>query len=941
MKSPSPKKQIQECHCQYCRVITESAEDLEAHLNESMPCHTSYLMRFKVKNLDPILVSKFGCLFCKARPGIKLSIHFRKNCDCKHKYFQRYNVSSVEDVLSLLENLKRKLRPSRSRAKRNLENQKRKEVKMNDGSRLKSSSELLNEFRRDTEFANVKLCCKCQQNICHGETVSPAELKKEKEDESEETLKMLRRFQTFFKCRKCIGGEKVDEAAKISMGKISEGSRTIFIPSEYLGDDVLDDDWRGRESSTSFTCLIPASSEVLDIIENSQVKSRSCDTGVMMKTDPVLEDVISISYENELHKFKKAKYFSDRYQGTLKEGSVNTLSSLDKVSSEHKLVGSDSWHRIEEETSHHRLDQNGAICFKIEVSLPIQEEVLSSCLIQSGKVVSVEYRGNSLSELERNYFVHNHDHKTDCNDSCVKEEMQFYLQGAPQLHESKFVGTRLVSIQQKVQSFLKHYLKESSSDLYSEAHSLTLMYDPDGNVTLEGMFWPREFNEINLLFSKQPTQPVDEDLLFKARQYIDSILSSSSDSSIIAAQFSLSELESKKVSNLIKQFQYDDSSEPQLPALMTDLTRCPENDFISNITSSLKFRTIVFNKLRSLGKDQLRIYTSVSWLKSVFSTFCCDIIEENGKRSWRVDGDGVSLYFLIDKRLLALTGNFPDDPLLALYHYCLTCTSLTESFQVVIKTVQLYDVFTKPYHINLIKAFKSTMVVKPMNGHLIKPPITYDKNQSINGVSDTVQNFHREVSLCEAFSLLDRTMQRTFNNTSSEYICAYKERKMYFKKASSTTETTFTIEGKRGIFEKQSTNIDKYFSRKGSDHVTLFEFVSWYDYVGVEESRQLMKIFSKDGAPSINDSEVISAMDAKKMLPDLILTSNNDAMKIRSEAKIVRYPKFDDEAKHRYSKVLMFFPSHTEITKDQDVSDAFFTREDNENDRTLIERIER
>ena len=124
------------------------------------------------------------------------------------------------------------------------------------------------------------------------------------------------------------------------------------------------------------------------------------------------------------------------------------------------MVGSDSWHRIEENLSTHRLDQNGALCFKMEVSLPVQEEVLSSCLIQSGKVVSVEYQSNSISELERNYFVHNHDHHIDCDEACVKEEIFSYLQGGLQLQdvESKFVGTKLVSIQQKVQSFLRLYL---------------------------------------------------------------------------------------------------------------------------------------------------------------------------------------------------------------------------------------------------------------------------------------------------------------------------------------------------------------------------------------------------------------------------------------------------------------------------------------------------
>ena len=354
------------------------------------------------------------------------------------------------------------------------------------------------------------------------------------------------------------------------------------------------------------------------------------------------------------------------------------------------------------------------------------------------------------------------------------------------------------------------------------------------------------------------------------------------------------------------------------------------------------------HKLKSTNQAQICSLSVKDWLQNVFSSLDGNITEENGKRIWSIDVGTDQIHFIIDKRLLDLTGKYPDNPDLALYQYCLTCSSSENAFQVVIKTVMLCDSYTQPYHKSLMKAFNSKMELMPVNGYNEEKKSDEKINncRTIVGLNESFQMTHREVSLGEAFSSLDKNMHRTFNSTSSEFICSFKERKVYFKKAESESDITFQLEGKNVFYEKQRSNIDKYFDRINGTFVTLYEFCAFYDYLGREESRQVLKLFSKNQDLAINDSEVVSAFDKTKKLPDLILTTKDEVMKIRSERKTVSYPKFDEGSdQHIYSKVLMFYPLPNEVSKGEEVKELFTRTAHDQDvesaDIAIVERIER
>ena len=271
-----------------------------------------------MKSLDPILVSNFPCYFCPVSGSIKISLHLASNSSCREKYFKKFKVHTVKELLSLLVNLKRRLNNSRSRVRRSLENKKKKETIISD---FKSRYDLINSFRQDTKFANVKVCIKCKRNIVNGEIVSP-------EDIAAGVIEVdpsLRRFQSFFQCRNCSRGDTSDtsDTSPISRFEITQretGGRVHCFPSMMLLDDFEHNSQSAElDTDAPIVCLFPSSLEALHHISVDGIKSRFGEVGVMYQNKPDIDRIISMSYENEMHKYKVAKIFSDRYHGTLNE----------------------------------------------------------------------------------------------------------------------------------------------------------------------------------------------------------------------------------------------------------------------------------------------------------------------------------------------------------------------------------------------------------------------------------------------------------------------------------------------------------------------------------------------------------------------------------------------------------------------------------------------
>ena len=955
LKSPSPKKQYKTSNCQFCPVETKSAEMLEHHLKSSELCKKSYMRNFKTSRLEPILVTQFCCMFCDVS-RTKFTVHLRKNPRCQNKYFLRFQVNSLQDLMKTLEGFKRQLRESRSKSSRRLENQ----LQYNRKSEIesgKSQSDILNRFSYESTFFNVKICFLCKANVINADVINADEMDPV---DDEEDLNLNRRFQMFWRCRNCQNNDKIDTHTTVQIQMVEEDDKKIFVHSPLLNDQNSQDFLPSSphvSSNYPLTCMFPASLDALDYVDTSVVKPRGDAVSVMYRLNPDVKQVISLSLENELFKYKRAKMFSDRYSGILKDdGNTRSLASAEKVSNDFVIVASDSYHRVENQVMKHRFEQFGLLCYSMSVSMDVSDDILASCLIQNGLTVSASYIGSSSGELETVFHIHNHYSDQDCGEECRKETLETYLSESDLRDEdikAKYTATYLSSVQVKMQSFVKNFIKDCASEIYSENFTFKLIFHLDGSVTIDGYFWPTKLDEMNTEISKYPNSKADQEIQSRCIKYIDSTVSNSSNAKTLELQFNLSQIESQVLEKLVKTFQHhhceanhcDKCENPRLPAIETDFSTYPDPQFSANISSASQFRKMLLIKLKSVNGPALYSLTTEEWIRKLFEN--SELLDDETNLKLKVENQEYTL--LKDDRLVQLLTKL--EPVLAFYQYCITCVNRNQAFRIVLVTKMLADSFTVPFNMLVLKAFKTAVEIAPVNGYkkeflkVVERSGKFD--QDSERFSEGLKMTHREISITEVFHLLDRNLLRSWNSTSHEFLNCVPERKMYFKKVSSESETTFTVDGMRGFFEKQTSVFDKYFDRVNGKEITLAEFCIYYDFSGSEDSRQIIKLLKKTQT-EIKESQVLSAYSKERCLPELVITGKGEVMKLRSVQKVLSYPSFEDNNfKSNYCKVVLFLPLLKDPVQEEEVQTLFNKCDDppildgNGNKMTIVQRVER
>ena len=951
LKSPSPKKQFKDSHCFFCPELTRSGNSLALHLSQSNTCKKNYFQNFKVNSLDAIIVSQFLCYFCpESSSNNRISHHLKHSPQCLQKYKDKFSVQSMKDLLPVLEKLRRKMRPSRSRASRRLETSKKNDKK-DEKERTKTKVDLINQFRRETVYSNTRLCHNCGGNFTESraEVVSPDQ---EKELEKDPVNRKKRRFEKYFVCLNCKDGKKKLSVTKNLNISVCGNDENILVIPESINQPSNDTGEQVKITSST-TLMLPCSVDALSLLDTGKLKCRSEDVGIIYQKESISPTLLAILYENEAFKFKRAKYFGDRFNGKLREDSDKTLVSADKVVTDFTIVGSDAWRNIEEANMKHRMEQNGTVCFSVSISLKLSPEVLATCLIQKNIVVSATFDGKSTSELETKYLIHNHQADVDCGASCVKQKLEDYLNVDDKQDiklKTKHLSTYVSSSQNKLNSFVRNFVKSSASDLHSEDFHFELTFSYKGMIKIEGFCWPSQLNNLNIQVTKPQIEP---EVRTESIRYIDSAICTTSDAQLLKAKYLLSDAEANEVSQLVNGLQFhfcqDENCkyciQPKLPSLETMLIECPKNP--GNLMAAKLLNNFIISKLRELKEVEVTSLKSGEWIENVFEQYSGNCVtDDNAVKLILADE---TFKFEIDDRMKSQLKKYKNAKL-AIYHYSISSGEEPVCFDVVLQRLTVKDCFLKAFNLPLLKAFGSEVQVLPCNGFeaLSKRSVCIQEDGLADKVcdDDILKSSHREVSLSEALHLFDKNLSRTSSSTTVEFLNSTSDRKQFFKKVSNPKNgESFQVDGKPGHFLKLNSTIDRYFARKNGFHLTLTEFALYYDLMRTnDESEKMIKLFENN--IEIKDTETPSAFDPKKFLPEFIHTGQ-EVMKYRTSKKILSFPNPNDFIRLVYQKVLMFFPlREEEKLKDEASLLELYNRKDevakdDSSGLTVIQRIER
>ena len=953
IKSPSPKKKFKGHHCFYCNRVLQSPDELQIHLSESDKCLQNYQMSCKTKDIMAILVSSNFCFFCKFTNNVyRISVHLNKNPSCFTKYCQKFHVTTSDQVLRELEKFKRKLHSSRSRAKRKLENDKSNKAKKQEKEAKTTKTDCINQYRRETALTNVRHCVNCSANMSESRA---EEVKKEDLPPELENKLELRRFEKFFICLQCKDLKKRPEeiVSKIEMKKVTSGEKTLYVPKmQDEGDSNSSQGSANIQQLSTDLVAFPCTVEALKYVDTKNVKPRSTEVNSIYKVGPIDDQLISIMYENEAFKYHRAQKFGQRFTGVISKLDERVLSSTERDVMDYFIVGSDSWRDIEKRNKIHRLEQFGSIVCSLSINMPATcDSLIASSIIQSGTILTVNFVEGGDGVFETVYLVHNHRSDTSCGDSCLTQTLGDFLQHNEQMNtetvQKNHLSCFVSSVQQKLNSFIRHFVKCKISDFFSEDFSFELEFNASGEISIVGNLWLKELEDLNIEFASYPGSPISSETVNKSIKLIEDIVTTSTSSSLLKEKFNISMSESEKLATIAKRHQFHNCSDtvcpncqkPELPSLVTIFVEAPSPDYMLNVDTSEEFIKIVLDELTSSSEDIIASSSSEEWLTGTLDALISDP-ETINDELFRFKIRGKVFDFMIDQRLRDLNIQF-SNPLMAVYHYSISCGDISSAFRCVFRRVALKDCYTQPYNIGLLKAFNSRVMIKISNGHEDKREIHIPAPINTDFVADEIASSHNIISTAEAISLFDKHLARSVNSTSVEFVNAVQERKIHFQKVSVKSDSTFKDERTGDLFERLPSNIDRYLDRKNGIHLTLAEFTSYYDYCGKEESRQLIKILSKPDV-DIKASEIRSVDSEGEHLPEFIVTKANDVMKLRTAKKVLAYPRYDDNpSKLEFSKCILFLPITDPIIDEQTISRLLKESSDLREEGCSMTKVER
>ena len=138
--------------------------------------------------------------------------------------------------------------------------------------------------------------------------------------------------------------------------------------------------------------------------------------------------------------------------------------------------------------------------------------------------------------------------------------------------------------------------------------------------------------------------------------------------------------------------------------------------------------------------------------------------------------------------------------------------------------------------------------------------------------------------MSEALANYDKKFLRSQSTNPVEFINARQDRKQYFKLLKEPSENSFVDIDSGRLFESLLSPIDRFFMKQNGTQLVLAEFCQNYDFIGSSESSKMYELLSQPEI-QIEDSEIQSATSETQFLPEFLLITNGDVMRIREAIK--------------------------------------------------------
>ena len=836
---------------------------MEQHLSTSEECFSLYIRQLHVTEMDAVLVKLYRCIACSSTGNFQLTRHFNTNPACFRYYKRKFDVLDINQLKKKLTNLTRTAHRSRTQVRRRIEMQ-----QVGQRSReAKTVVDSLNDFHKQTSLGLHLLCVICEQHYLRGAVQEVSITDPIYEELNLDQKKYLKRLGKYWLCTACKGSLKKPETKMgQSMLKSRDFDGTIVL---HPVDTIVNED---INITCDTTILIPRK------CPPKMLQYNSFSPNIYSLQSPN-NKLISTLYQIRLNKFNQRKIYSDLYDGEVQNNtnSGKTLHSINKIIDDSCIRGSDSWKNSRRASIHSQFSQFGTCCigFNFDIAM-INREIVASSLICEGKVVTIDYIGNTSNEFETIYKLHNHTNEIECSDSCVLSEITLPLTTL----DAKLIPVFISDVHNKQIAFHKNFVKNVNYEMHAEDYNIGIEFYNNGEARITGILWTKmcsEFNH-NLANKSFTGESFDEETFL---HYIEATIFTSSKCEELRKVLNAPDEEILKLHELIKKFQieYDLAAEyVPLPSWETMYRLLPEENAKQNIISSKKLLLKLKSNLLLLSRVEKERMTIKEWLQIVSKKSKLTMITDD---CLEIQLETLIEQFTIDKRLEALITKY--GCFTALYQYSLACSK--EEYSIVLQRKHILDCFTLPFNITMLKAFKSRVEVVPLNSELQFWDFQ-DKYSNLypsleNSDLKTLLEDHSIVSLPELFALSDQKKVIDIYSSPTCFISTFESNKPKFRKIATRTEDCFECPGK-GFFVQLSSNVLRHKQRLNGDTILLVESCLHYDVLSSTESIEKFNIFKDkiDKIPLANEVGVYGVP-----FPEYILCSNKQVMKLREAFK--------------------------------------------------------
>ena len=499
-----------------------------------------------------------------------------------------------------------------------------------------------------------------------------------------------------------------------------------------------------------------------------------------------------------------------------------------------------------------------------------------------------------------------HDSSSACREDCPKITLAEYVEqnGGPSVPD---MGTYISSVEKLVNSYISNVIKSPASSFSSETYHFVISFATDGHIKMEGLVWPRCFEEYNLIPLDETISPDRaKDIKLDILQKVKSCISASSNIRLIRSQFCQNnETEAPVLHKLIEAHQIhicksEDCSrcnDPPLPSLECKFKKVPESP--ENIPTCIRFLKIMKRILLSMSIEDIKSTATVEWLQEVWEEHV-EISEPVEPDLWRIKFQSEDFYFKIDDGIAQLLEKY-DESFTALYQYAIGVDE-EDTDSIILRRLNLLDCYTACYSPLYLKAANSNIEIEVSNKFSMSRKWQFENPDNMSCIGFGLHS-HIKTPLSEVFAQVDMNKLQTRSSHPTQYVFVGSEPSVLLKKVQKMEDDCFHVEGTNNMYQVQQTMVTRYFQRMNGESILLCELSCYYDYCG-QKSEEIYQAYG-DKLERIPTSDY-NSVDGRK-LPQYILCQNKDCLIIRKKPKVLMYKSFEaDTFDYRYGQVLLF-----------------------------------